>query len=261
MSAPPATAAARANWPDVLPMTSTTNTRSRADAVSRMRKMASSTVLSAVSNPIETSVPPTSLSIVAGTPTTWTPCSTRAWPPASEPSPPMTTRPWTPNLSSVATARRWPAAVANSLLRDVPRKVPPRSRTPPTVRLSRAITSPSMSPRKPQLKPITRHCLKIARRATARTAAFMPGESPPLVSTPIVRRDSGSAVARTVSALHPRRGRCGSGRCSVILRPPAYPCATGRSEASTAPPAADGRRGARQRPGAPGPKRGPAPVW
>ena len=47
--------------------------------------------------------------------------------------------------------------------------------------------SPLMSPFQPRRMPITSMPRWSAERTTLRTAAFMPGASPPLVKTPILR--------------------------------------------------------------------------
>jgi hypothetical protein len=59
-------------------MTSMTKVRSWLDAVSRTLPIASHTVLSAVSKPMEVSVPETSLSMVPGMPTAGMPASVSA---------------------------------------------------------------------------------------------------------------------------------------------------------------------------------------
>ena len=80
--------------PHFRPMTSTTKMRSSDVAVSLILSRASRATLTAVSAPMALSTPVTSLSIVAGTPTTGKPCrSARTRAPASEPLPPMTMRP------------------------------------------------------------------------------------------------------------------------------------------------------------------------
>jgi len=67
-SAPQAMAVCTASMPLRRPITSTRKSRSWLDAVSRMRSMASTAVLSAVSNPSVRSVPGKSLSMVPGMP-------------------------------------------------------------------------------------------------------------------------------------------------------------------------------------------------
>ena len=70
MSAPPAMPLAAAIQPVLRPMTSTTMTRLCDSAVVCSRSIASVQTWTAVSNPIVTSVPAMSLSMVFGTPTT-----------------------------------------------------------------------------------------------------------------------------------------------------------------------------------------------
>ncbi len=72
-SAPPATPECNAIQPAVRPITSTTRIRLWLSAVVCSRSIASVAMCSAVSNPNVTSVPPRSLSIVFGTPITFTP--------------------------------------------------------------------------------------------------------------------------------------------------------------------------------------------
>ena len=69
-SAPPAIPAAAAIHPVLRPMTSTTMTRLCDSAVECSLSIASVQTCTAVSNPIVTSVPAMSLSMVFGTPTT-----------------------------------------------------------------------------------------------------------------------------------------------------------------------------------------------
>src|SRR5829696_8466461 len=94
-------------------------------AVSLILSIASSAVLSAVSTPMAVSVPHTSLSMVAGTPTTSTPSSASLDPPVRLPFPPTTTSPSTPASASLPAAFLCPSGVANSAERSVPSTVPP----------------------------------------------------------------------------------------------------------------------------------------
>jgi len=79
-----------------------------------------------------------------------------------------------------------PSGIRKRSLRAVRRIVPPRRMMPPTEDFVRGIPSPSRSPSYPLRMPITSTPRKIAVRVTARTAAFIPGESPPLDSTAIL---------------------------------------------------------------------------
>ncbi len=74
-SAPPAIAVRSAMNPASRPITSTKNSRSCEEAVSRSRSMASIAVLHAVSKPIVRSVPARSLSMVLAMPITGRPHS------------------------------------------------------------------------------------------------------------------------------------------------------------------------------------------
>ena len=104
--------------------------------MSLIRSMASSAVFSAVSTPMAVSVPHTSLSMVAGIPTTLTPSSRSLNPPVRLPFPPMTTSPSTSASASLPAAFLCPSGVANSAERSVPSTVPPRWMIPPRRRRS-----------------------------------------------------------------------------------------------------------------------------
>src|SRR6185312_11476076 len=90
-SAVPATPACRAMNPASRPITSITITRSCDSAVVCSLSIASSAVLTAVSNPKVVIVPLTSLSIVFGTPTIFIPLSQSSLAMVSDPSPPIET--------------------------------------------------------------------------------------------------------------------------------------------------------------------------
>ncbi len=83
-------------------MTSSTITRSWLSAVVCSLSIASSAVLTAVSNPNVATVPDTSLSIVFGTPTMRTPISNNLCAIASEPSPPIAMNAWMPRLRALS---------------------------------------------------------------------------------------------------------------------------------------------------------------
>jgi hypothetical protein len=114
-----------ARYPQSRPITSITCARWSEVAVSFMRSMASSAVFRAVSTPMAMSAQRTSLSTVAGIPTTFTPSSASLKPPVRLPSPPMTASPSTPACDSASTARSSPSGVVNSLEPAVPSTVPP----------------------------------------------------------------------------------------------------------------------------------------
>ena len=93
--------------------------------------MASVAICTAVSKPKVMSVPPRSLSIVFGTPSTGSPCS--AWRRAAAPSvssPPMAISPL--RFSVAMFSRIWsgPSSRLKGLVRDERRIVPPRGRIP-----------------------------------------------------------------------------------------------------------------------------------
>src|SRR5215217_7657033 len=154
-------------------------------AVPLMRSMAATAVSMALSTPRASSVPGTSLSMVAGMPTAFTPASTSAFALVRLPPPPMTTRPSTPASSSFRAARSCPSGSLTSLERPVPSTVPPRCMSPPSWLLSTGRRRSSRIPSKPSSIPTTSQPREKAACATARTAAFMPGATPPAVRTAI----------------------------------------------------------------------------
>ena len=135
--APPAMPAHVAMWPAWRPMTSTTMTRSWDSAVVCSRSIASTQICTAVSKPNVSSVAFRSLSIVFGTPTTFTPSS---WSLAATPSvssPPMATSASMPSAARVSRQRSTPPSILNGLVRDDPRIVPPRGSVPRIAWMSR----------------------------------------------------------------------------------------------------------------------------
>ena len=97
--APPAMPAWRAIQPAWRPITSTTSTRWWDSAVVCRRSMASIAMLTAVSKPKVKSVPDRSLSMVLGTPTTFTPRSASLVATPRVSSPPIATRASTPSAA------------------------------------------------------------------------------------------------------------------------------------------------------------------
>ena len=117
--------------------------------------MASHTMLQAVSNPKVKSVPLKSLSIVLGTPTTFTPFSWSFCATESVSSPPMATSASILCLAIVSMQRSMPSGRFDGFVLDVRKIVPPRGRMPATVsRLSGMLLS-SIRPRQPSRKPIS----------------------------------------------------------------------------------------------------------
>ena len=97
-SAPPAIPADRAMWPASRPITSSTMTRAWLAAVGCRRSSASVATATAVSKPTEVSVSPTSLSMVFGMPTRFSPpCWASLRRIAKLPSPPMPIRASSPS--------------------------------------------------------------------------------------------------------------------------------------------------------------------
>ena len=113
------------------------------------------TVLTAVSNPMVTSVPRTSLSIVLGIPTTGTPVPLRWRAAPSVSSPPIAMTASIRWRASVALIRSSPDASFIGLVRDVPRTVPPFGRIPEIASRESGTVSSAMSPRHPSRTPIT----------------------------------------------------------------------------------------------------------
>ena len=98
----------------------------------------------------------------------------------------MATMAFRPSILQVATAFFRPASVMKSSLLAVKSIVPPRERIWPTLVLESFTKSLLIRPCQPLRMPMHSMPLAIAVRTTARTAAFMPGASPPLVRTPIL---------------------------------------------------------------------------
>src|SRR3954447_7348698 len=191
-SAPPAMPLCSAIHPAWRPITSSTSTRLWLSAVVWRRSRASVATCTAVSKPNVISVPPRSLSIVLGTPTTGRPCSPcrrLATPRVS--SPPMAISPSTPRRSKFARMTSGPSSRLNGLVRDERRIVPPRGRMPRVESSVSSIESASSGPRQPSRKPrISWPWWRVALRTMARMTAFRPGQSPPPVSTPnFIRHD------------------------------------------------------------------------
>ena len=124
--------------------------------------------------------------MVPGTPMVLIPKAASLWAPRKEPSPPITTIPSIPCFRQISAPFFWPSSVINSLHRAVYKNVPPRFRISHTLAAPKSTISSSRSPAYPFWIPFTRQPSVTAVRTTALTAAFIPGASPPLVSTPIV---------------------------------------------------------------------------
>ena len=91
-----------------------------------------------------------------------------------------------PILWHISTPFFRPSGVLNSSHRAVYRMVPPRWMISLTLRSFISSISPLSRPSYPLRMPIILWPLMIPARITARTAAFIPGASPPLVRTPMV---------------------------------------------------------------------------
>src|SRR3954471_5413506 len=125
--------------------------------------------------------------MVEGTPTTAKPSFASAWEPVCEPLPPMTTSASIPFLLRLERAFERPSGCVNFGERALPSMVPPCCTMPPTSRAASgrrgAGTRPRLAPAEPLCTPNPPPPLASAPRVTARTAAFIPGASPPLVRT------------------------------------------------------------------------------
>ena len=165
-------------------MTSITKVRSWEVAVSRIRLMASTTVLTAVSKPMRRSVPGTSLSMVAGMPQTGSPCAVQGQGPgqgsvaadhhqAVDPGPLQLPERFLPALGfqePVGPGRSQDGAAAVDDVAHVSRSQGyevAADQTLETVAHPEHLRASRTAP----------------RRTTARMAAFMPGASPPDVRT------------------------------------------------------------------------------
>ena len=166
-------------------MTSTIITRLWLSAVVWMRSMASVAMATAVSKPMDWSVPQTSLSIVFGMATMRTPASATLLAACSVPSPPMQMSASIRSDSSVDSTASRPPSDACGWYRAVPSSVPP---TASWLRMCWRVSgrlNPSTTPRHPFRNPmIVWPYSPSPRLTTARIAAFRPGTSPPPVSSP-----------------------------------------------------------------------------
>ena len=147
--APPAMPACSAIQPACRPITSTTSTRWCDSAVVCRRSIASVAMLTAVSKPKVKSVPDRSLSMVFGTPTTFTPRSASLVATPRVSSPPIATRASTPSDARLSLIRSTPPSILNGFVRLEPRMVPPRGRMPRHCLIPRFMVRPSSGPFQP----------------------------------------------------------------------------------------------------------------
>ena len=127
-----------------------------------------------------------SLSIVAGIPIAGIPARDNFCAPLNVPSPPTVTIASKPKYLQVLTAFCKPSSVINSKHLAVYKIVPPFLEIPSTDLASSSITSPFISPLYPRRTPRQVIPFAVADLTTARTTAFIPGASPPLVRIPIL---------------------------------------------------------------------------
>ena len=129
-SAPPASPEWSAIQPAWRPITSTIITRLWLSAVVCSRSIASVAICTAVSKPNVMSVPPRSLSIVFGTPSTGSPCSLCSSAAAGVSSPPIAISPSRLSVRMFSAIAAAPSSRPNGFVRDDRRIVPPRGRMP-----------------------------------------------------------------------------------------------------------------------------------
>ena len=177
--------ACRAIQPACRPITSTTSTRWCDSAVVCSRSIASVAMFTAVSKPKVKSVPDRSLSIVLGTPTTFTPRSASLVATPRVSSPPIATSASTPLAARLSLILSTPPSILNGFVRDDFRIVPPRGRMPRTWSTPSGVVRFSSGPFQPSRNPTnSKPYSATPLRTTARITAFSPGQSPPPVSTP-----------------------------------------------------------------------------
>ena len=168
--------------------------------------MASLAMFTAVSKPKVKSVPDRSLSMVLGTPTTFTPRSASLVATPRVSSPPIATRASTPVLARLSLICSTPPSILNGLVRLEPRMVPPRGRIPRTCGTPSSIVMPSSGPFQPSRNPTnSKPCTPTPLRTTARITAFSPGQSPPPVSTPMRILDTPDSLDQLVGSLQGSR--------------------------------------------------------
>ena len=188
-------------------------------AVVCRRSIASVTICTAVWKPNVTSVPPRSLSIVFGTPTTGMPASCRRSGDAER-----VLAADRDQRVDAARAQRRADRVGPSLpsakgfVREVPRIVPPRGRMPRCCQrqLDRLVAE---QPAQPWRKPTKLWPLGSPLRTTPRITAFRPGQSPPPVNRPM-RATRSRLGARGPTTRSDGRGHRPSAK-GEIHRPPA----------------------------------------
>ena len=151
--APPAMPAVSAIQPASRPITSHTITRSCDFAVVCSRSTASVAIITAVSNPKQTSVPFRSLSMVFGTPTPGTPASISAFVTDCVSSPPSAISASILLAFSTCTHFSIPPSTLRTLVREVRRIVPPSVRMPSTFSSVSGTVLFSSTPRQPSRNP------------------------------------------------------------------------------------------------------------
>ncbi len=147
--APPAMPACSAIQPACRPITSTTSTRWCDSAVVCRRSIASVAMLTAVSKPKVKSVPDRSLSMVFGTPTTFTPEVGELGRHAEGVLAADRDQRVHALGARLSLIRSTPPSILNGFVRLEPRMVPPRGRMPRHCLIPRFIVRPSSGPFQP----------------------------------------------------------------------------------------------------------------
>ena len=139
-----------------------------------------------VSNPNVKSVLFRSLSIVFGTPITFTPRASSFVATPRVSSPPIAIRTSMPWSARFCLMRSTPFSILKGLVRDEPRMVPPLARIGFTVARSSGIVSASSGPFQPSRKPTNSYPYSfIPFVTTPRITPLSPGQSPPPVRIPM----------------------------------------------------------------------------
>ncbi len=146
---------------------------------------ASTATVTAVSKPKQNSVPPTSLSMVFGTPTIGKPSSLYSFPATPKvSSPPIAIKASRPSSRKEAFAFSTPPGILYGFVRDDSKTVPPRQRISSTYALSIGLSIFSSNPFHPCPRPITSYPSFRSLMDAPLIAGLSPGQSPPPVRIP-----------------------------------------------------------------------------
>ena len=155
-------------------------------AVVCRRSIASMAIFTDVSNPNVKSVLFRSLSMVFGTPITFTPRASSFVATPRVSSPPIAIRTSMPCSARFCLMRSTPFSILKGLVRDEPRMVPPLARIDFTVARSSGMVSASSGPFQPSRNPTNSYPYSfIPFVTTPRITPLSPGQSPPPVRIPM----------------------------------------------------------------------------